>query len=250
MKLTSIITIAKNHAVGLQATLNSIESLVGVDFEVVLVIGSSRDGTLQVAQEFTDRTSLDVRLLIQSSSGIYEAMNEGVLASSGDSIIFMNAGDCFENSFSLKELVRELDTHKVGVVIGGYVVDKVGQNRHVMGPGIVTPLSFAFNRKGGCHQTMLYVTDSIKALNLYPLEYRLAADFDLTLRVILSFGGRRISSLIAVIEPGGVADKGIVQVHKEKHRSRSKLFGKKYISVFSFIWSVAAITKFRMKSFI
>lgn len=247
MKTTSIITIAKNHATGLQATLTSIELLEGVNFEIILVIGSSNDRTLQIAQEFTERTSLKVRLLLQSGSGIYEAMNEGAQACSGDSILFMNAGDCFENAFSLKELVRELKTHKVGVVIGGYIVDKVGQTSHVKRSGRVTPFSFAFNRRGGCHQAMLYKTDAIKQLNLFPLQYRLAADFDLTLRVILAFGGRRIPQLIAVIEPGGVADKGIVQVHKEKHLSRSILFGKKYLSAYSYIWSLAAITKFRIK---
>ena len=247
MRLISIVTIAKNHAGGLDATLQSIENLQGVNIEIVLVIGSSIDETLKIAQRFTEKSKLRAVLVLQTSSGIYEAMNEGISACSGDSIIFMNAGDRFENKDCLSKLATELSIHEVGVVIGGYIVDKEGQVARLGIRENITPLNFAFNRSGGCHQAMLYKTSTIKSMNLFPLEYRLAADFDLTLRIIASFGGRRIPDLVAVIEPGGVADAGIVRVHREKHRSRSKFFEKHYLVLYSLIWMSLAIIKVTLK---
>jgi glycosyltransferase involved in cell wall biosynthesis len=248
LDLTTIVTIAKNHEKGLQATLESIQILENVNIEVILVVGLSTDRTIEIAEKFAETTTLKVKLIIQTSSGIYEAMNEGVLASSGSSIIFMNAGDCFENPYGLKALLTELTLFEVGVVIGGYSIDSFGKEAHVKRRGELSPIEFAFNRTGGCHQAMLYDTNCIKSLNLYPLEYRLAADFDLTLRIISSFGGRRIAELIALVEPGGVADKGIIQVHKEKHHSRSTLFGRKSVTAYSFFWCYAAIAKISIRN--
>lgn len=248
MDLITIVTIAKNHEKGLQATLESIQKLENVNFEVVLVVGSSTDRTTEIAEKFAENTTHMVRVILQTGSGIYEAMNEGVLASRGTSVIFMNAGDCFENPYSLKKLFIELTTFKVGVVIGGYSIDNFGNEAHVKRGGKLRPIDFAFNRTGGCHQAMLYDTNCVKSLNLYPLEYRLAADFDLTLRIISSFGGRRIPELIALVEPGGVADMGIIQVHKEKHLSRSIFFGRNPVTVYSFIWCYAAIAKISIRN--
>ena len=247
LDLTTIVTIAKNHENGLQVTLNSIEKLENVSIEVILVVGSSTDRTIEIAKKFIQSTGLRVKLILQTSSGIYEAMNEGLLASSGSSVIFMNAGDCFENPFGLEELVKELSVSRAGVVVGGYSVDNLRKETYVKKRGELRPFTFAFNRTGGCHQSMLYDINCIKSLNLYPLEYRLAADFDLTLRIISSFGGRRIPELIALVEPGGVADKGIIQVHKEKHRSRSILFGRKLITAYSLFWCYAAIAKISIR---
>ena len=248
MDLTTIVTIAKNHEKGLEATLESIQTLENMKIEVVLVVGPSTDRTTEIAEKFAATTTHMVKLILQTGSGIYEAMNEGVLASSGTSVIFMNAGDCFENPYGLKKLLIELTAFEVGVVIGGYSIDNFGKETHVKRGGELSPLNFAFNRTGGCHQAMLYDTNCIKSLNLYPLEYRLAADFDLTLRIITSFGGRRIPELIALVEPGGVADKGIIQVHKEKHRSRSTLFGRKPVTAYSFFWCYAAIMKISIRN--
>lgn len=248
MNLTTIVTIAKNHEKGLEATLKSIETLENVNIEVVLVVGPSTDRTVEIAEKFAETTTHIVKLILQTGSGIYEAMNEGVLASSGNSVIFMNAGDCFENPHSLEKLLIELTAFEVGVVIGGYSVDDFAKETHVKKRGELRPLNFAFNRTGGCHQAMLYDTKCVKSLNLYPLEYRLAADFDLTLRIISSFGGRRIPEIITLVEPGGVADKGIIQVHKEKHLSRSIFFGQKALTAYSFFWCYAAIMKISVRN--
>jgi glycosyltransferase involved in cell wall biosynthesis len=245
--MTSVITIAKNHKSGLKRTLESIKQLEGTDFEVVLVIGESSDETLEEGRNFVETSVRESVLISQEGSGIYEAMNEGIKAAKGDSMIFMNAGDCFENPSSLRKMQTELDDNDVGVVIGGYVVDGLKQRPWIGTRIEITPLRFAFNRHGGCHQAMLYRTTAVKFFGGYPLDYRLAADFDLTLRIISTFNGLRIPILVALIEPGGVADMGIVQVHSEKHLSRKRILIKKHIVLYSLLWSFAAKTKIRVK---
>ena len=248
MQTTSVITIAKNHKIGLRRTLESISRLEGVNFEVVLVIGESSDGTLEEARNFVEKSAIESVLISQEGTGIYEAMNQGIEAAKGCSMIFMNAGDCFENPTSLHKLEMELDANQVGVVIGGYVLDGLKQRPRIGTRMEVTPLRFAFNRHGGCHQAMLYRTTAVKFFGGYPLDYRLAADFDLTLRIISTFKALRIPILVALIEPGGVADMGIVQVHSEKHLSRKRNLIKKHIVLYSLLWSLAAKIKIRVKS--
>lgn len=246
--MTSVITIVKNHKSGLRRTLESINHLEDVNFEVVLVIGESSDGTLEEARNFVEKSAMKLILISQEGTGIYEAMNQGIQAAKGDSMIFMNAGDCFENPTSLRKMQMELDATDVGVVIGGYVVDGFKQTTRIGNRVLITPLRFAFNRHGGCHQAMLYRATAVKYFGGYPLEYRLAADFYLTLRIISTFKGLRIPILVALIEPGGVADRGIIQVHSEKHLSRKMILSKKHIVLYSLLWSFAAKSKIRIKS--
>ena len=245
--MTSIITIAKNHEDGLSSTLDSIGKLEEGGFEVVLVIGESVDGTLEVAKNFVGGSSMDSVLIYQEGSGIYEAMNLGIKAAKGNSMIFMNAGDCFVSPTSLHEMQIELETNDIGVVVGGYVVDGFGSKVRVSKRAMITPLGFAFNRRGGCHQAMLYRSSAINHFGGYPIRYRLAADFDLTLRIISTFHGLRVPTLVALIEPGGVADKGIIQVHDEKHCSRKENLNKKYIVLCSLFWCMAAKSKIKTK---
>jgi len=247
LQTTSIITIAKNHKAGLRRTLESISCLEGVNFEVVLVIGESSDGTLEVGRKFVETSFRQSVLISQEESGIYEAMNEGIKAAKGDSIIFMNAGDCFENSSCLRKMQIELDNNDIGVVIGGYVVEGLEQRPRIGTRKDISPSRFAFNRHGGCHQAMLYRTTAVKFFGGYSLDYRLAADFDLTLRIISTFKGLRIPILVALIEPGGVADMGIIEVHSEKHLSRKRILIKKHMVLYSLLWSFAAKTKIRLK---
>ena len=93
MKL-SIVTINRNNAAGLRATL---ESTLGAqsgydDWEQIIVDGASSDGSFSEV----DRYCGDPRLgwcVSEPDSGIYNAMNKGAAHARGDYLLFLNSGD-------------------------------------------------------------------------------------------------------------------------------------------------------------
>ena len=243
MASVSVITIVKNHAAGLEATHQSLLEQSYIDWEMVIVTGASHDATLAVAKEM-QRVDSRVLLIEQIGSGIYEAMNEGLASASGKFTWFMNAGDKFASESALAHAVSHISQNRVGIVVGGYRIESSSQNKtYSYPPRKITGFSFAFNRRGGCHQAMIFRTNILKELGGFNTSYSLAADFDLVLKVIKKSKASRVSEVYASIEPGGRADQGIFLVHNQKHQIRKNLLGGPVVFLASFLWTALARLK-------
>ncbi len=93
MKL-SIVTINRNNAEGLRATLEStfVSQPGFVDWEQIVVDGASSDGSFTEVDRYRD----DPRLgwcCSEPDKGIYNAMNKGAAHARGDYLLFLNSGD-------------------------------------------------------------------------------------------------------------------------------------------------------------
>lgn len=239
----TIVTVVKNHTSGLIRTLQSISQQEFRDWESIVVVGDSQDLTLSVAREIADADNR-IKVLEQAGLGIYSAMNQGLGRARGQFICFMNAGDQLSNPQVLNEAIKEIADTKLGVIIGGHQVvylerfDKFRYSRKN-----ISEKAFAFNRRSGCHQSMLFRTQTLLDIGGFDIKYLLASDFDATLKVIRNSGALRVPKIYSLIEPGGAADKGIFRVHQEKHQIRVRHFNKKTISILSLGWTLAAGTK-------
>lgn len=243
-KKVSVITIVKDHEKGLVATLESLFSQSYANWESVIVVGPSSDNTLTKALKIESENE-KVLLINQESKGIYQAMNEGIEAATGEYLIFMNAGDTFSDINSLYEMFRAILKHKKGIVIGGYRV--LGQERRFsFKEKRVSSLRFAFNLKFGCHQAMIFSRRAVVRFCGYDTAYKLCADYKLILQILKQDGGIRVSNIFAAVEPGGISDRSLSNVHYEKHEIRSEFFGT-LIWLPSVIWRMLILTKMRFK---
>lgn len=249
-EVISIVTIVKNDAEGLNRTVDSVLSQGFADWELLIVVGESTDSTLSIAKSLAIIDNR-VRVLSQEGFGIYAAMNMGLKEARAQFICFMNAGDEFWNSSVLASAIREISSNSVGLVIGGYQVDQHGRDeKFSFSRKLISELDFAFNRKGGCHQAMVFRKDALVETGGFSLHYKLASDFESVLQVIRHSGALRVSEFYARIEAGGAADIGIFRVHREKHEIRKNFFSKKTITILSFIWTVAAGLKVALRRLI
>ena len=94
MKL-SIITINKNNLRGLINTGASLLSQTTNDFEWIIIDGGSTDGSVAYIKENEPRLHYWIS---KPDSGIYEAMNNGIDAATGDYLLFLHSGDCLASS--------------------------------------------------------------------------------------------------------------------------------------------------------
>jgi glycosyltransferase involved in cell wall biosynthesis len=246
----SIITVVKDHALGLRDTYLSLTSQDFSEWEMLIVVGTSRDSTLQAAKEISDKDSR-VKVIEQSGFGIYGAMNEGIRDADSEYSWFMNGGDRFADTQVLGVAMGEIMRAGVGVLVGGYRIDGGTEKQVYVYPRkVLTTSYFAFNRHGGCHQAMVFRTDLLRKVGGFNPGYSLASDFDLVLKVIEQGGAVRIPEIFASIEPGGAADQGIFLVHQQKHQIRKSFFGKGGITFLSLAWTTAARTKVKFRRFL
>lgn len=247
MVLVSIITVVKDHTVGLRDTFSSVSEQDRGDWEMLIVVGTSKDSTLQTAREIAG-TDSRVRVVEQTSLGIYGAMNEGIQSANGEFSWFMNAGDKFANAHVLGAAVGEIMRTKIGLVVGGYRIDGGNEKKVYSYPRKeITGFDFAFNRRGGCHQAMIFRTELLEKVGGFNSNYSLASDFDLVLKIIKLTGAMRVPEIYASIEPGGAADQGIFSVHRQKHQIRKVFFGNTAITILSLAWTIAARMKITLR---
>jgi len=96
------------------------------DFEVLLVLRSNDVETVEVAERFNKH--LDIRILFQKSPGFMDAYNEGMCASNGEVIIFLD-DDAVPEPNCIKEHLLTYERSNVsgvsGDVIPAYLVNGV-----------------------------------------------------------------------------------------------------------------------------
>ena len=246
----SVITVVKDHALGLKATIDSVLRQTFSDWEMLIVVGPSNDDTMRIAQEIQAKDSR-VQVITQNGAGIYEAMNEGIRAASGEFTWFMNAGDQFGGTEVLNHATAKLSLSNVGMLIGGYQIDGASNKQTYVYPeATVSIFNFAFTRRAGCHQAMIFRTKILKDMGGFNSAYSLASDFDLVLKVIKSAKALRVSEVYATIEPGGRADQGIFNVHRQKHAIRRKALGGPIIYITSVLWTGLARAKIILRRFL
>lgn len=98
----SIITICYNEA-HIRSTCESIISQSYKDFEWIVIDGGSTDGTLEILNEYREFITV---LISEKDKGVYNAMNKGIELAKGKYLTFLNGGDYYFDSDSLKRVVE------------------------------------------------------------------------------------------------------------------------------------------------
>jgi glycosyltransferase involved in cell wall biosynthesis len=173
----SIITVTLNSKKTILYTLNSIITQSYKNIEHIIVDGGSTDGTLELINKYNFKNR---KIFRQTKSGIYNAMNLGILKSTGDFICILNSDDIFNSVNTIKEVVKEIKKNPdFNIYIGSvaYFNDDSFEkiNRYYSSQnfkighlyyGIMPPHPATFVRR------KLYLDN-----NLYKENFKIAADF-------------------------------------------------------------------------
>ena len=201
----SVITITYNAEKTLPRTADSVLAQHYRHVEHIIIDGASTDGTLQVAQDYMQRSYAaqnghEVKIVSEPDNGIYYAMNKGLQQATGDYICFLNAGDFYPTGQVLDTVVEKggleaVPSPKWPAVIYGNtdIVDNAGhfvRHRRLAPPKKLTWRSF---RKGMlvCHQAFYARLDIARHIH-YDTRYRFSADVDWCIRVMKEAERRRL----------------------------------------------------------
>src|SRR5690606_38635619 len=88
--LFSVIIPTLNAGAMLQNALESVLTQAHTDLEVIVVDGESTDDTIEIVKGYSDNR---IRLIYQTDKGIYDAMNQGIKAASGNWVYFLGSDD-------------------------------------------------------------------------------------------------------------------------------------------------------------
>ena len=95
----SVITVSFNAAETIARTIESVLSQTCAPYEYIIKDGGSTDDTLALAESYRDafaKRGISYRIISEPDAGIYDAMNRGIGAATGEIIGMINADDWYE----------------------------------------------------------------------------------------------------------------------------------------------------------
>jgi glycosyltransferase involved in cell wall biosynthesis len=179
----SVITVVFNGAETVEQTLLSVASQDYPNVEYIVIDGASTDGTPEIIRRHEDKLAV---FRSEPDRGMYDAMNKGLSLSTGDIIGFLNAGDVYNSSRVLSEIVEMMEKHDVDICYGDLVfVDKMGTGK-VVRYWKSEPYHDGLFEKGWmpAHPTFYAKQRLYDRYGGYDLKYRRQSDFELTLRFL------------------------------------------------------------------
>jgi glycosyltransferase involved in cell wall biosynthesis len=170
-KKLTIITINYNNNKGLLKTFESIKNQTWLDFEYIVIDGGSTDG----GKELIENNAQINYWVSEKDSGVYNAMNKGIRAATGDYIIFMNSGDFFYDNDVLEKVAKHFDSN-ISIFYG---------NAHFLGKEMdkiidyPDKLSFSFfTHTSLCHQATFIKKDLFDKIFYYNENYKIVSDWE------------------------------------------------------------------------
>ena len=216
----------------LAVTLESIEAQDYTDIEVVIVDGQSRDGTLDVIREFSERhsvsgsdgradsrqdvseetdskrgESISVRWVSEKDNGLYDAMNKALAMCTGDIVAVCNDRLC--KSDAVTKLVSAIEQGGDDCI--GAHADLV----YVDGERIVRKWRMGEGRLSSGwmpgHPTLFLKREVYEQYGCYDINYRCAADYEFMVRFLKDEKNRLayVPEVLIAMFYGGTSNAGL-----------------------------------------
>lgn len=179
----SIITSCYNRAGTIRCAIESVLAQDYPDIEYIIVDGASTDGSTEIIRQYEGRVA---RIISEPDRGMYEAINKGIRAATGDIVGLMHSDDFFFDNHVVSDIVKRFEKTDADFVYGdGLFVDCNDTNRVVR-----NWIGGSYHRwKVKCgwlplHPTCYIRKDVMLREGLYDESYKIAADTDLLVRYL------------------------------------------------------------------
>jgi glycosyltransferase len=111
----SIVTPAFNSAKTIRHTIESVARQTYPNVEYIIVDGGSHDATAKIVAQYSDVVDI---FISEPDRGVYDAMNKGIRAASGDIIAILNSDDFYTHAQVLEQIANSFQESGADSVYG------------------------------------------------------------------------------------------------------------------------------------
>lgn len=213
MPIISIITVCYNAEGTIRQTIESVLSQSHNEYEYLIIDGKSSDSTVKIAENYIAAFKLNgipYRIVSEKDNGIYNAMNKGTSLSSGEWLLFLNAGDELYKHDTIAQLHKGIEG-SADVIYGKVIyryhnLVKLIENRKLS--DIRTGMVF-------CHQSTI-IRRTVMEKYGYDERYQIAADYNFFIQCYLNNDTfKELDVPVSIFELGGASSDAIVHLQEE-----------------------------------
>jgi len=224
-KKISIITVNFNDKEGLIKTFESIKNQTWQDFEYIVVDGNSSDGSKDIIEQYKNQITYAVS---EPDSGIYNAMNKGIRASTGDYVFFLNAGDFLYSDSTLDGIQKSLNSN-LDLYYGNAIFKDKDQDVITEYPDQLTFYFFTYNCI--CHQSCFIKRTLFNDIFFYNEELKIVSDWEFLIYglAIKNISYKHINCIVSYYDFSGISSRPESEATKLEERL---IVMKKYFPLF------------------
>ena len=219
----SIISVCFNSSKTILDTIRSVNSQSYPNIEHVFIDGLSSDNTLEIIRSNSKKKNV---IISEKDSGLYDAINKGILNATGDVIGLLHSDDILYSSEIISDLIAKIYDENLDGVYGDLqYVDKKNTNKIIR---LWKSCEFNPNLLGKgwmpAHPTLILKKEVYSKHGVFNKSFKIAADYDFMLRILkdktLNFG--YLPRVIIKMRVGGASNrsiKNIIKKSKEDYRA-------------------------------
>lgn len=180
----SIITSCYNREQTIRGCIESVLTQDYPDIEYIVVDGASTDGSLSIINEYKDKIS---KIISEPDHGMYEAINKGIRAATGDIIGLVHSDDFLYSPQTISNIVKRFEETHADFLYGDGLFVNPENTDKVVRNWIGGDYRLWKVRHGWLplHPTCYIKRSVIEKKGLYNESYKIAADSDFLFRYLL-----------------------------------------------------------------
>ena len=259
----SVITATWNSGRTIGDTLRSVFNQSFTDVEHIIKDGGSKDDTLEICKNFEQKYYKDeckgrtINILSDKDKGIYDAMNQGVKAATGDVIGILNSDDFYTSDDVLARVAEEFEKNpQLEAVYGDihFVKDEnLKKCTRYFSSRYFRPWALRFGFMPA-HPSFYVRREVYEKYGLYDLDFRTSSDFEMMVRLFVKekIHAQYINKDFVTMRAGGESTAGLEakrKVNRDIAGSLKKhgVYSNQFFQSLRYFWRVGEIVYTKIK---
>lgn len=206
----SIVTVCLNSAATIRQTIESVLEQDQPGIEYIVIDGGSTDGTLEILESYRQHIAYFVS---EPDAGIYDAMNKGIRAATGDVVGILNSDDFYKDASAVSDMVRAMERTGAEAAYADLEIIRPDDPSKVIRYYSSHRFRVSRLRWGWMppHPTFFVLRSCYERYGLYRTDYRVAADYELLVRFLWRAGITtcRVPRSIIRMRAGGISSSSL-----------------------------------------
>ena len=177
----SIITVTLNSSATVRDTLKSVLKQSYTDYKLIIKDGGSKDDTFKICAEYQPAFADRMKVISCYDKGIYDAINQGIKAATGDVVGILNSDDLYIDEHVLEDIASEFCKDDVGCVYGNLHFVDANDTNKITRTWIGSQHKKGASQKGWhpAHPTFYARREYFKKYGAFDTTFDVSADFEL-----------------------------------------------------------------------
>jgi glycosyltransferase involved in cell wall biosynthesis len=225
----SVITVCRNAEEFIKNAINSVLNQTYENIEYIIIDGASTDNTVPIINKYKSNIAF---FLSEPDNGMYEAMNKGIKAATGDILYFLNSDDVFYDEYVTENVVKMFQKNNdLELIYGSIIIRYPATNESFIQAHDSITKSYFING-AICQQAIFYKAIAFKKCGVFDDRYKIVGDYEWVLRAFYKYNIKReyYRGIIAIFRNGGMCSS---EKFSNLHNKERQKVLREYFNIFN-----------------